>query len=143
MQNFTLWHGKKTSKVLKNKKIDLVFHLAAFKDVNESIKEPDKYYNNKSTIKAESAKIESKNWQLNNVSIINDNGKREDLKSYVHNSSFDGEIISNLFSNLNSLNIIELHVFLIFWNLPLIWSSSIVKLRFMSTFLSKEFSLAF
>jgi len=74
-----------------------------------TITEADKYYNNKSTIKAESAKIESKNWQLNNVSIINDNGKREELKSYVHNSSFDGEIISNLFSNLNSLNIIELH----------------------------------
>ena len=74
-----------------------------------TITEADKYYNNKSTIKAESAKIVSKNWQLNNVSIINDNGKREDLKSYVHNSSFDGEIISNLFSNLNSLNIIELH----------------------------------
>ena len=74
-----------------------------------TITEADKYYNNKSTIKAESAKIESKNWQLNDVSIINDNGKREDLKSYVHNSSFDGEIISNLFSNLNSLNIIELH----------------------------------
>ena len=74
-----------------------------------TITEADKYYNNKSTIKAESAKIESKNWQLNNVSIINDNGKREELISYVHNSSFDGEIISNLFSNLNSLNIIELH----------------------------------
>ena len=30
-------------------------------------------------------------------------------KSYVYNSTFDGEIISNLFSNLNSLNIYELH----------------------------------
>ena len=29
-------------------------------------------------------------------------------KSYVYNSSFN-KIISNLFSNLNSLNIIELH----------------------------------
>ena len=29
--------------------------------------------------------------------------------SYVYNSSFNGEIISNLFSNLNSLNIYELH----------------------------------
>ena len=44
--NFDIKDVKKTSKVLKNKKIDLVFHLAAFKDVNESIKEPDKYYNN-------------------------------------------------------------------------------------------------
>ena len=31
------------------------------------------------------------------------------MKSLVHNSSFNGEIISNLFSNLNSLSIYELH----------------------------------
>ena len=74
-----------------------------------TITEADKYYNNKSTIKADTASIISKNWQLNNVSIIDNSGKRKDLKSYVHNSSFDGEIISNLFSNLNSLNIYELH----------------------------------
>ena len=34
---------------------------------------------------------------------------RKSFKSYVYNSSFNGEIISNLFSNLNSLNIYELH----------------------------------
>ena len=55
------------------------------------------------------ANIISKNWQLNNVSILNDNGKKKNFKSYVYNSSFNGEIISNLFSNLNSLNIYELH----------------------------------
>ena len=74
-----------------------------------TITETDKYYKNKSTIVAEKANITSKNWNLNNVSLLDDNGKRNDLKSYVHNSSFNGEIISNLFSNLNSLNIYELH----------------------------------
>ena len=62
-----------------------------------TISESDKYYKNKSTIKAESANIVSKNWQLSNVSIINESGKSNDLKSLVHNSSFNGEIISNLF----------------------------------------------
>ena len=41
--------------------------------------------------------------------MLDNGGNRKDLKSYVHNSSFNGEIISNLFSNLNSLNIYELH----------------------------------
>ncbi len=50
-----------------------------------------------------------KNWQLKNVSLINDNGSSKKLMSYVYNSTFNGEIISNLFSNLNSLNIYELH----------------------------------
>ena len=39
----------------------------------------------------------------------NENGNKNNFKSYVYNSSFNGEIISNLFSNLNSLNIYELH----------------------------------
>ena len=74
-----------------------------------TITEADKYYNNKSTIKAETANIQSKIWRLSEVLIIDANGGRRNLKSFVHNSSFDGEIISNLFSNLNSLNVYELH----------------------------------
>ena len=35
--------------------------------------------------------------------------KAKPLDSYFHISTFNGEIISNLFSNLNSLNIYELH----------------------------------
>ena len=35
--------------------------------------------------------------------------EKNKFKSYVYNSTFDGEIISNLFSNLNALNIYELH----------------------------------
>ena len=44
--NFNINNIKKTSTILKKKKIDLVFHLAAFKDVNESIHKPFKYYDN-------------------------------------------------------------------------------------------------
>ncbi len=76
---------------------------------NITITEVNKYYNNKNTINAKEANITAKNWLLKNVSIISDNGIKNDLKSYLYNSSFNGEIISNLFSNLNSLNIYQLH----------------------------------
>ena len=74
-----------------------------------TISETNKYYDSKNTILAETANINSKNWVLENVSILNENGNTKNLKSFVHNSSFNGEIISNLFSNLNALNIYELH----------------------------------
>ncbi len=89
-----------------------IIHAEKF-DKNElkslTITETDKYFNNIRTIRAKLANINSKNWQLNEVSILEDDGKRYSHKSYVYNSSFDGKIISNLFSNLNSLNIYELH----------------------------------
>ncbi len=74
-----------------------------------TITKADKYFNNESTIRAKLANINSKNWQLSEVSILENNGNKKNYKSYVYNSSFNGEIISNLFSNLNSLNIYELH----------------------------------
>ena len=89
-----------------------IIHAEKF-DKNElksiTITEADRYYNNKNTIIAENANIISKNWQLKNVSILNNAGLKNNFKSYVYNSTFNGEIISNLFSNLNSLNIYELH----------------------------------
>ena len=74
-----------------------------------TISEIDKYYNNKNTIFAQTANIISKNWKLNDVSILIEYDKKNKYKTIVHNSTFNGEIISNLFSNLNSLNIFELH----------------------------------
>ena len=89
-----------------------IIHAEKF-DQNElksvTITEADKYYSNKNTITAELANIISKNWQLKNVSILNDSGIKKNLKSLVYNSTFNGEIISNLFSNLNALSIYELH----------------------------------
>ena len=74
-----------------------------------TISEIDKYYKNKNTITANKANIVSKNWYLEDVYLIDVNGIKNYYKSLVYNSSFNGEIISNLFSNLNSLNIYELH----------------------------------
>ena len=89
-----------------------IIHAEKF-DQNElksvTITEADKYYSNKNTITAELANIISKNCQLKNVSILNDSGIKKNLKSLVYNSTFNGEIISNLFSNLNALSIYELH----------------------------------
>ena len=85
------------------------------KGINENdlksitISEIDKYYKSKNTITAEKANIISKNWYLENVYLVDNNGNKNFYKSLVYNSSFNGEIISNLFSNLNSLNIYELH----------------------------------
>ena len=76
---------------------------------NVTITEANEYYNNKSTINAEKANVSSKNWLLNNVTLLSEEGEKKNLKSFVYNSSFNGEIISNLFSNLNSLNIYQLH----------------------------------
>ena len=76
---------------------------------NVTITEANEYYNNKTTINAEKANVSSKNWLLNNVTLLSEDGERKNLKSFVYNSSFNGEIISNLFSNLNSLNIYQLH----------------------------------
>ena len=89
-----------------------IIHAEKFyKDILKSITitEMDNYYDNKSTIIAKEANILSKNWKLDNVILVDRNGKKSNFKSYVYNSSFNGEIISNLFSNLNSLNIYELH----------------------------------
>ena len=89
-----------------------IIHAEKF-DENElrsiTISEASKYYENKRTIIAEKANINSKNWQLSNVSLLSNDSNIKYLKTYVYNSSFNGEIISNLFSNLNSLNIVELH----------------------------------
>ena len=74
-----------------------------------TITEIDKYYESRNTIIAKKGDIISKNWNLSDVSVIDSNGSKNDYKSYVYNSSFNAEIISNLFSNLNALNIYELH----------------------------------
>ncbi|MDC3000536.1 LptF/LptG family permease [Candidatus Pelagibacter sp.] len=74
-----------------------------------TISEVDNYYEYKNTLIAKRANILSKNWKLKDVSLVDENGIKKNFKSYVYNSSFNGEVISNLFSNLNALNIYELH----------------------------------
>ncbi len=62
-----------------------------------------------STIIAEKADISKKLWKLVNVKIINYKGDNKNLSNFEYKSSFNGEIIANLFSNLNSLNLYQLY----------------------------------
>ncbi len=75
---------------------------------NVYITELDKYYKPKKTIIASAANISDKNWILKDVKIYSSNKKTQLFLNYTYLSSFDGNIISNLYSNLSSLNILQL-----------------------------------
>ena len=75
---------------------------------NIKITELDQNYKLVSTIVSNKADISKKNWILTNVKIYSDIKKTEAHENYNYNSSFDSDIISNLYSNLNSLNILQL-----------------------------------
>ena len=61
------------------------------------------------TIFSNNADIQNKKWKLNDVKIFSEEGEKDIIyDQYAYLSSFNGEIISNLYSNLNSLNIFEL-----------------------------------
>ena len=68
--------------------------------------------NNINIITAQTADISSKTWALNDVKIVDKFSGSNKFKNVKYTSSFDGEIISNLFSNLNSLNIYQLNLLL-------------------------------
>ena len=63
-------------------------------------------------ITAKNADISSKIWSLKNVKIVDKLSGNNKYEKFNYLSSFDGEIISNLFSNLNSLNIYQLNLLL-------------------------------
>ena len=61
-----------------------------------------------STIVSEKADIREKTWNLSNVKIYSQDKQTKFLDNYLYSSSFNEKIISNLYSNLNSLNILQL-----------------------------------
>ena len=75
---------------------------------NLEITELDTDYKLINTILSEKADINKKIWVLTNVKIYSKDKKTEILESYRYSSSFNEKIISNLYSNLNSLNILQL-----------------------------------
>ncbi len=75
---------------------------------NLEIIELDNNYKLINTIVSKRANITKKKWILKDVKIYTDKKKTENIKNYTYTSSFNGEIISNLYSNLNSLNIFQL-----------------------------------
>ena len=72
------------------------------------ISELDKNYNLINTIIAEEANILKKVWLLKEVKIYSNAKKTEFKPEFKYQSAFNGKIISNLYSNLNSLNILQL-----------------------------------
>jgi len=89
-----------------------IIHAKKFKDdliENVTISQTNSNFKEPNTIIAEKADISKKKWKLINVKIISYNGENNKYSSYSYKSSFDGEIIANLFANLNSLNIYELY----------------------------------
>ena len=75
---------------------------------NLEITQLDNDYKLINTIVSEKADIKQKIWVLTNVKIYSKDRKTEILDSYKYSSSFNEKIISNLYSNLNSLNILQL-----------------------------------
>ena len=57
---------------------------------------------------AEQANIETYNWELNNVNIFYKDGKKEALDKLIFNSNFNKNKLDSIFSNLTSLNILQL-----------------------------------
>ena len=76
---------------------------------NIEIIELDKNYKLTNTIISDKANIIRKNWILTNVKIYSKEKKSKTLENYNYTSNFNGKIISNLFSNLDSLNILQLN----------------------------------
>ncbi len=74
-----------------------------------TITQVDTKYKTAKTMISKKADISSKLWLLKDVEVYNYEMQKEKFKTLIYQSSFDGEIISNLFSNLNSLNIYQLH----------------------------------
>ena len=75
---------------------------------NVKITELNNDYKIINTITSKKADIRKKSWILSDVKIYSNLKKTEVLKNYSYASSFNKEIISNLYSNLNSLNIFQL-----------------------------------
>ena len=75
---------------------------------NVTINQLDKEFNLKSIIISEKADIENNEWRLENVKIFFDNGKKEVLESIKINTNFNRKKLNSIFSNLTSLNLIQL-----------------------------------
>ena len=102
-----LWIKEKS---LDNKKI-FIINAKSYKInflENLEITELDNDYKLINTIIANKANIENKIWILTDVKIYSKEKKTKNFKNYKYSSSFNEKIISNLYSNLNSLNIIQL-----------------------------------
>ena len=75
---------------------------------NVTINQLDKDFNLKSIIISEQADIEYKEWKLEKVRIFFSTGKKELLDNLKVNTNFNREKLNSIFSNLTSLNLLQL-----------------------------------
>lgn len=75
---------------------------------NIAITTYDNEFRNNNSIVARKANINNQVWVLEDVSIIDSFGKRKNISSYRIETNFDYIKINSLFSNLESLNLLEL-----------------------------------
>ena len=79
---------------------------------NITITQTDQAFDNLTIITAKDGDITEKVWLLSNVKTVDKISGNNKFKNLKYTSTFNGEIISNLFSNLNSLNIYQLNLLL-------------------------------
>ena len=75
---------------------------------NVTINQLDEKFNLKSIIISDKADIESNEWKLENVKIYFIDGKKEYVKKLRVNTNFNREKLNSIFSNLTSLNLMQL-----------------------------------
>ncbi len=75
---------------------------------NVTINQLDDEFNLISIIISEEADIEDNAWKLKNVRIFFSDGKKEKLEKLIVNTNFNRKKLNSIFSNLTSLNIIQL-----------------------------------
>jgi len=75
---------------------------------NVTINQLDEKFNLKSIIISDKANIESNEWKLENVEIYFIDGKKEYIKNLTVNTNFNREKLNSIFSNLTSLNLMQL-----------------------------------
>ena len=76
--------------------------------INVVINEFDKNFNLRNTIQSEKINIENKKWIINNYTVTKANISITNKKILELNTNFDKEKINGLFSNISTLNLIEL-----------------------------------
>ena len=75
---------------------------------NVTINQLDQDFNLKSITISDEANIENNEWKLKNARIFFSDGKKEKQEMLMINTNFNREKLNGIFSNLTSLNIIQL-----------------------------------
>ena len=90
-----------------------IIHAQKFKEniiENITITQRNLATNRTTIITARKADISYKIWSMHDVKVLNNLSLSKKYIQFNYNSSFDAELIANLFSNLNSLNIYQLNM---------------------------------